>query len=201
MKWSVFLFFVEFDLGDGFSLFFELLSFFQVTFSHLFEVFFEKYFSLLSIFSLFPLLKDVLDVFFKLIWMADINKLQSVFNSDAPSSCNIIHQELSQVEKVSGLEPGLVKDAAFIHECEFVLIDGAIEILIDFPNPLIDFGLAVVKVELCQDSDDIFLVELIFGSGLFKNLRVSVHGLLLGGFEVAIGRLDLIATDAAKSFA
>lgn len=170
MKWSVFLFFGEFDLSDGFSLFFELLSFFKVTFSHLFEVFFEKDFSLLSVFSLFSLFEDVLDVFFELVWMADINEFQSVFNSDAPFSSDIVHQELSQVEKVSGLEPGLVKDATFIHECEFVLIDGAIEILIDLPNPLIDFGLAVVKVEFCKDSDDVFLVELIFGSELNKRL-------------------------------
>jgi hypothetical protein len=147
LKWSVFFFFSKLDFGDCFSLFLELLSFFQVTFTHLFEIFFEKYFSLLSIFGLFPLLENVPNVFFELVWMTDINELQSVFYSDPPSSGDIVHQELSQVKEISGLKPGLVEDAAFIHECEFVLINGAIEILINLPDPLIDFGLAIVKIE------------------------------------------------------
>ena len=91
LKWSVFLLFVELDLGNCFSLFFQLLTFFKVSFSHLFEVFFEKYFSLLTVFSFFSFLEDVFDMFFKMIWVANINEFQCVFNSDAPSSSNIVH--------------------------------------------------------------------------------------------------------------
>ena len=83
---------------------------------------------------------------FKLIGMADVNEFECVLNSDAPSSGNIIHQELGQVEEVSGFEPGLVEDAAFVHECELVLIDRAIEVFVDLPDPLIDFGFAVIEV-------------------------------------------------------
>ena len=91
LKWSVFLLFVELDLGNCLSLFLQLLALFQVTFSHLFQVLFEKHLSLLAVFSLFALLKDVLDMFFKLIRMANINELQCVFNCNAPSSSDIIH--------------------------------------------------------------------------------------------------------------
>ena len=132
----------------------------------MFEVFFEEDFSLLSVFGFFPFLKDVSDMIFKLIGMSDVNEFECVLNSDAPSSGNIIHKKLSQVEKVSGFKPSLIEDAAFVHECELVLIDGAIEVFIDLPNPLIDFRFAVIEVKLSQDSDDVFLIELIFWSGL-----------------------------------
>lgn len=100
--------------------------------------------------------------------MADINKFQGVFNGDAPSSGNIVHQELGQVEKISGFEPSLVENATFIHEGELILIDAAVQVFIDLPNPLIDFRFAEWKIKFCQNSDDVFLIKLVFGSKEIK---------------------------------
>jgi len=173
LKWSVFFFFCKLDLCDGLSLFLELLPLFQVSFSHLSEVLVEQNFSLLTVLSLFSFFEDVLDVFLKLVWMANINKFQSVFYGDAPSSCNVVHQELGQVEKISGFKPSLVENATFIHEGEFILIDAAVQIFIDLPNPLIDLRLAEWKIKFCQDSDDVFLIKLIFGS---KEINKGITG-------------------------
>lgn len=191
LKWSVFFFFVELDLCDCLSLFLQLLALFQVSFSHLFEVLIEKHFSLLTVFSLFSLLEDVLDMLFKLVWMTNVNELQCVFNCNAPSASDIIHQELSQVEEISRFEPGLIENAALVHECEFVFIYRAIEVFIDFPDPLIDFGLAEGEVELCQDSDDVFLIELFFGS---KGFRLNGYGLRLMVYYWAGLKVPLVAS-------
>ena len=145
LKSSVVLSFSEFDFGDGFSFLFELFSSLQISFSHLLQIFFKQHFSLLAILSFLSILENGFNMFLKLIRMSYINQLQSVFYSDFSSASQIIHEELNKIKKVSWFKPGLIENASLIHECEFILINTSIQILIDLPNPLVDFGFAEGK--------------------------------------------------------
>ena len=98
----------------------------------------------------------------KLFWVSDVDQLQGVLNSDFSSAGQIIHKELNEIEEISGLEPCLIENASFVHESELILVDGAIEVLIDFPDPLIDLGLAEREIKFCENSNDIFFIKLLF---------------------------------------
>lgn len=91
--------------------------------------------------------------------IANIDQFEGVLHRDLVPAGEVIHQKLDEIEEISGLEASLIEDASLIHEGKLVLIDFAIEILIDFPDPLVDFGLAVGEAELGQHADDVLLVD------------------------------------------
>lgn len=91
--------------------------------------------------------------------VTDIDQFKSVFDCDFVSTSQVIHQKLYQVKEVTRLKSCLVEDASFVHECELIFIDLSIKILIDFPDPLIDFRFAERETELSQYSDHILLVN------------------------------------------
>jgi len=128
---------------------------------HLFEIFIEKDLSLLPVFGLLPLSKNLEDVLLKEIRVrvSYIDQLQSILDCDLISAGQIVHEELHQVKEVARLESSLIKNASLVHEGKFVLVDLSVKVLIDFPNPLINLWLAEGKAEFSQDSDDIFLVD------------------------------------------
>lgn len=184
------LLFCKLNFGHGLSLLLKLLSLFKIPFSHLLQVFLKKDLSFLTIFGFLSLLKNVPNVVLKLFWVSYVNQLQRIFDSNFPPAGNIIHQELDQIEEVPRLEPGFIKDASFIHECELVLIYAAIEVLIDLPQPLVNFGFIIREVQLGQDPDDVFLVELVLGS---KLVRLNNYGFLFVGYYLSILKLPLVA--------
>ena len=121
------------------SLLFQLLSQCQIMLSHLHQIFLKQNLSVLPIFSLLFLLENVVDVLLQLFWMTNIDKLQCIFYGNLTSASEIIHQELGQIKKIPGLQTCFVENASLVHQSELVLINTAIEILINFPNPLIYF--------------------------------------------------------------
>ncbi len=144
---SIILVFGQFNFRDGFSLLFEFLSPLEISLPHLLQIFFKINFSLLAILCFLPIFKNGLDMFFQLVWMPDVNQLKCVFYSDFASACQIVHQELDEIKQISRFEPCLIENASFVHERKFVLIDGAIKVFIDFPNPLLNLGLTKGEIQ------------------------------------------------------
>ena len=91
--------------------------------------------------------------------VSDVDQFQGVFYCDFISAGKVVHEELHQVEEITGLESSLVENAPFVHKGEFILIDLAVEIFIDFPNPLVDLGFAEGETEFGENSDDILLID------------------------------------------
>ena len=125
------------------------------------EIFIKKNLSLLAVFGLLPLSKNFKDVLLKKIRVrvSDVDQFQGVFYCDFISAGKVVHEELHQVEEITGFESSLVENAPFVHKGEFILIDLAIKIFIDFPNPLVDLGFAEGETEFGENSDDILLVD------------------------------------------
>ena len=125
------------------------------------EIFIKKNLSLLAVFGLLPLSKNFKDVLLKKIRVrvSDVDQFQGVFYCDFISAGKVVHEELHQVEEITGLESSLVENAPLVHEGEFILIDLTVEIFIDFPNPLVDLGFAEGETEFGENSDDILLVD------------------------------------------
>lgn len=100
-------------------------------------------------------------MFLEQVWViiADVDQFECVFNGDFVPAGEVVHEELDEIEEVSGFEAGIVEDAALVHECELVLVDFSVEILVDFPDPLVHFGLAVGEVEFGEHADDVLLVD------------------------------------------
>ena len=82
------------------------------------------------------------------VGVAHVDEFEGVLHCDFVPAGQVVHEELYQIEEVSGFEASLVKDAPLVHEREFVLIDFSIEIFVDFPDPLIHLGLVVGEAQL-----------------------------------------------------
>lgn len=133
----------------------------QIVLPHLLQVLLKKNLPLLAVFGLLPLSKDLEDVLLQEvgIWIPDVDKLQGVLNGDLASAGQIVHQELYEVEEVSGLEAGLIEDAALVHQGELVFVDLSVQVLVDLPDPLIDLGLAVREGQLGEHPNHVLLVD------------------------------------------
>lgn len=93
------------------------------------------------------------------IRIADVDEFEGVLNCDLASAGQVVHQELHEVEEIAGFEASLVEDAPFVHEAELVLVDFPVEVLVDLPDPLVDFGFAVGEGEFGEDADHVLLVD------------------------------------------
>lgn len=149
------------NLCHSLPLFFQPLPSFQIILPHLLQVLLEQNFPLLAIFGLLAFSKDLEDVFLKeiRIRVSDVDKFQGILNCDLASTSKIVHQKLNKIKEVSGLESGLIEDASFVHESELVLNDFSVQILINFPDPLIDLWFAVGKRQLGEHSNHVLLVN------------------------------------------
>jgi len=115
----------------------------------------------LAVLSLFSLAEDLEDVFLEefRVGVAHVDEFEGVFHGYLVPAAKVIHEELDQIEEVPGFEARLVEDAALVHEGELILVDLSVEVFVNFPDPLVDFWLAVGEAEFGEDADEVLLVD------------------------------------------
>ena len=99
----------------------------------------------MAVVSLLLISKDLFNVLLEQVRVrvAYVDKLEGILYSDFAPAGQVVHEKLHQVEEVAWLQASFVKNATFVHQREFVLVDLAVQILVHLPNPLVDFWLVV----------------------------------------------------------
>ena len=70
-----------------------------------------------------------------------IQNLEGLFDGDTALKSLVIHEELDEVEELSWLEVGMVRDATLIHGHELLLGHETIQVVINFPNDQLNLSL------------------------------------------------------------
>ena len=148
-------------LRHGLPLLLQPLPPLEVILPHLFEVLLEEYLPLLAVLSLLPFSEDLEDVLLEQIWIwiSDVDEFQGILDGDLASAGEVVHQELDEIEEVSGLEASLIEDASFVHEGKLVFVDLSVQVLVDLPDPLVHLWFAVGEGELGEHPNHVLLVD------------------------------------------
>ena len=85
----------------------------------------------------------------------DEEDLQRVLDGDSAPELFVVHQELHEVEELSGLEASRVRYSPLVHRHELVFADHPVEVVVDLPDHVGDFGLGRVGAHLVESLHEV----------------------------------------------
>mmetsp|Transcript_1338 Transcript_1338/g.3306 ORF Transcript_1338/g.3306 Transcript_1338/m.3306 type:complete len:221 (-) Transcript_1338:164-826(-) len=118
--------------------------------------------------------------------VAHEDDLQCLLDTDLSSLLLVVHQELGQVEQVSGLHSRRVRDATLVHGQELVPPDHVVQVVVDLPDPELDLLSGRLVPELHQRVGDLLPTELFVLLGV-QPLEDALQRVELDRLHVLLG--------------